>query len=164
YILTTDRVRMAGFEKAIAQHSVCRALEIGCGPWAPLAELCLRQGAEVLAAEGCPKHAAWARRQLRGRAEVLAARAEQLDTEELRSFGPQLLVAELLGYTATRPRCANRPVKKVRPRSWRTCSDVWVRCRRCPEVPAVGWPPCRRCSCQAGICFATGYFMVPGSG
>ena len=28
---------MAGFEKAIAQHSACRALEIGCGPWAPLA-------------------------------------------------------------------------------------------------------------------------------
>eukprot|EP00928_Gymnodinium_smaydae_P031569 TRINITY_DN2312_c3_g1_i1.p1 TRINITY_DN2312_c3_g1~~TRINITY_DN2312_c3_g1_i1.p1 ORF type:complete len:384 (-),score=83.09 TRINITY_DN2312_c3_g1_i1:7-1056(-) len=110
YTLTTDRVRMEAFRRAIARCRARRVLEIGCGPWAPLTEMAFRDGGAecVVAVEATHAHAEAARRRLsaRGfeeRATVLAGRACDLETELLRpdSERPDLIVAELLGYTAS---------------------------------------------------------------
>eukprot|EP00438_Fugacium_kawagutii_P018777 Skav201306 [mRNA] locus=scaffold1490:26501:27892:- [translate_table: standard] len=65
YILTTDQLRMAGFRRAISQHGdVQHALEIGCGPWAPLVDLSLEIADKVTAVEASSAHAQMAQQQM----------------------------------------------------------------------------------------------------
>mmetsp|Transcript_104730 Transcript_104730/g.312841 ORF Transcript_104730/g.312841 Transcript_104730/m.312841 type:complete len:355 (+) Transcript_104730:47-1111(+) len=110
YVLATDEVRMAAFRRAIARRRARQVLEVGCGPWTPLVEMALASGAEqVVAVEASPEHAREARRRLaselrRGRVLVLDGRVgEGRDGAAAFPEGPRpdVLVAELLGYTAS---------------------------------------------------------------
>lgn len=106
YTLTTDELRMDGFRRAMATHRAKRVLEIGCGPWAPLVKLSLEASAEhVTAVEASPAHAQMARKQVAhygDRVQILSGRSMSLPTELLAEQEPELLVAELLGYTASK--------------------------------------------------------------
>ncbi|CAE7439816.1 PRMT10 [Symbiodinium natans] len=107
YTLTTDRLRMDAFRRAVARFRAHRVLEIGCGPWTPLVDLCLQSGAsKVVAVEACATHAELARRRLKDAeaVQVINGRAADLPSEVLLAgLGgpPQLIVSELLGYTAS---------------------------------------------------------------
>eukprot|EP00929_Paragymnodinium_shiwhaense_P083589 TRINITY_DN44609_c0_g1_i1.p1 TRINITY_DN44609_c0_g1~~TRINITY_DN44609_c0_g1_i1.p1 ORF type:complete len:343 (-),score=45.61 TRINITY_DN44609_c0_g1_i1:635-1663(-) len=104
YTLTTDVVRMDAFREAIRRCAAKRVLEIGCGPWAPLTEMAVAAGAkEVVAIEASAEHAAAAQSRLK-RAQgcsvtVMAGRASEVTLPN--GFMPDLVVAELLGYTAS---------------------------------------------------------------
>lgn len=102
YILTTDQLRMAGFRRAISQQSAKHVLEIGCGPWAPLVEFSLEAADKVTAVEASSAHAQMAQQQMAHHGEwvqVLSGRSLSLPTERLAAHSPDLVVAELLGYT-----------------------------------------------------------------
>lgn len=109
YILTTDEVRMTAFRQAISRRSFRSVLEVGCGPWAPLMHMAISSGVEQLVAiEASPVHAAAARRQMaaeirRGRVVVLDGRVGHVEgtVSFPEGFKPDLIVAELLGYTAS---------------------------------------------------------------
>eukprot|EP00933_Yihiella_yeosuensis_P051803 TRINITY_DN49774_c0_g1_i1.p1 TRINITY_DN49774_c0_g1~~TRINITY_DN49774_c0_g1_i1.p1 ORF type:complete len:383 (-),score=89.01 TRINITY_DN49774_c0_g1_i1:22-1086(-) len=110
FTLTTDEVRMKAFRKAIESFSAKRVLEVGCGPWTPLIEMALESGAsKVVAVEASPSHAASASSRLakpisEDKVKVVQGMLSELGDEALRpdaSFEPDLLVAELLGYTAS---------------------------------------------------------------
>eukprot|EP00435_Cladocopium_sp_Y103_P025145 s2863_g6.t1 len=104
YILTTDQLRMAGFRRAISQQNAKHVLEIGCGPWAPLVEFSLEVADKVTAVEASSAHAQMAQQQMAHhgeRVQVLSGRSLSLPTERLAAHSPELVVAELLGYTAS---------------------------------------------------------------
>lgn len=105
YTLTTDEVRMRAFREAIQKRRAERVLEVGCGPWAPLADMALSSGArEVVAVEATPQHAQAARRYLeerRGTASVTVLAGRASDVELPEGFWPDLVIGELLGYTAS---------------------------------------------------------------
>eukprot|EP00927_Polykrikos_kofoidii_P066966 TRINITY_DN62519_c0_g1_i1.p1 TRINITY_DN62519_c0_g1~~TRINITY_DN62519_c0_g1_i1.p1 ORF type:complete len:346 (-),score=44.83 TRINITY_DN62519_c0_g1_i1:37-1074(-) len=102
YTLVSDDTRMRAFREAITRRRAERVLEIGCGPWTPLVQMALESGSsEVVAVEASAQHAEVARQNLANdpRVRVVAGRSEDIALPE--GFVPELVIAELLGNTAS---------------------------------------------------------------
>jgi len=104
--MATDVPRTRAFKQAIREAlrsyrgmSKPYVLEIGCGPYAPLCQMCLDEGAEkVVAVEGNSWAASRASVRLRGYpAKVLAGLSQELSASSLGPELPQIVVMETVG-------------------------------------------------------------------